>query len=97
MVSTITSYIYLAVVKIVFRKQHVFFLYVRSVHSSANLFFHFSNKNGKGKYYLYLSYLHILKYVKKIEKNKMVRKIDHFFVFSNFEVKFKDTKNTVNG
>ena len=27
----------------------------------------------------------------------MVRKIDHFFIFSNFEVRFKNTKNTVNG
>ena len=37
----------------------------RSVHTSANLIFHFSNKNGKGKYYLSLSYLHILKYRQK--------------------------------
>ena len=33
-----------------------------SVHTSANLIFHFSNKNGNRKYYLSLSYLHILKY-----------------------------------
>ena len=33
-----------------------------SVHTSANLIFHFSNKNGKRKYYLSLSYLHISKY-----------------------------------
>ena len=32
-----------------------------SVHTPANLIFHFSNKNGKRKYYLSLSYLHILK------------------------------------
>ena len=37
----------------------------RSVHTSANLFFHFSNKNGKRICYLSLSYLHILKYGKK--------------------------------
>ena len=30
----------------------------------------------------------------KIEKKKMVSKIDHF---SNFEVRFKITKNTING
>ena len=52
-----------------------------SVHTSANLIFYFSNKNGKRKYYLSLSYLHILKYRKKREKKKMVRKIDHFFIF----------------
>ena len=52
-----------------------------SVHTSANLIFHFPNKNGKRKYYLSLSYLHILKYRKKIEKKKMVRKIEHFFIF----------------
>ena len=52
-----------------------------SVHTSANLIFHFSNKNGKRKYYLSLSYLHISKYRKKRQKKKMVRKIDHFFVF----------------
>ena len=57
---------------------------VGSVHSSANLFFFYfysSNKNGKRTCYLSLSYLHILKYGKKIGKKKMVRKIDHFFVF----------------
>ena len=53
----------------------------RSVHTSANLFFHFSNKNGKRTYYLSLSYLHISKYRKKREKKKMVSKIDHFFIF----------------
>ena len=37
----------------------------RSVHTSANLIFYFSNKNGKRKYYLSLLYLHILKYRKK--------------------------------
>ena len=42
----------------------------RSVHSSANLFFHFSNKNGKGTYYLSLSYLHISKHRKKAKKRK---------------------------
>ena len=31
----------------------------RSVHTSANLIFYFSNKNGKRKYYLSLPYLHI--------------------------------------
>ena len=36
-----------------------------SVHTSANLIFHFSNKNGNRKYYLSLSYLHILKYRQK--------------------------------
>ena len=49
-----------------------------SVHTSANLIFHFSNKNGKRKYYLSLSYLHISKYR---EKKKMVGKFDHFFMF----------------
>ena len=38
---------------------------LRSVHTSANLIFYFSNKNGKRKYYLSLSYLHILRYRKK--------------------------------
>ena len=33
----------------------------------------------------------------KIGEKKMVRKIDHFFVLANYEVKFKNTKNTVNG
>ena len=32
-----------------------------------------------------------------MREKKMVRKIDHFFVLANFEVKFKNTKNTVNG
>ena len=34
---------------------------IGSVHTSANLIFYFSNKNGKRKYYLSLSYLHISK------------------------------------
>ena len=38
---------------------------IGSVHTSAKLIFHFSNKNGKRKYYLSLSYLHILKYRQK--------------------------------
>ena len=42
----------------------------RSVHTSANLIFHFSNKNGKRTYYLSLSYLHISKYRKKEKKRK---------------------------
>ena len=33
----------------------------------------------------------------KIEKEEMVRKIDHFYIFSNFEVRVRNTKNTVNG
>ena len=41
-----------------------------SVHTSANLIFHFSNKNGKRKYNLSLSYLHILKYRKREKKRK---------------------------
>ena len=32
---------------------------IGSVHTSANLIFYFSNKNGKRKYHLSLSYLHI--------------------------------------
>ena len=36
-----------------------------SVHTSANLIFHFSNKNGKRKCYLSLSYLYILMYGQK--------------------------------
>ena len=85
---------------------------LRSVHISANLIFHFSNKNGKRKYYLSLSVrahfgqsnfpffqqkrkkeilliLIIFTYFKvqtKIEKKKMVRKIDHFFIFLIFEL-----------
>ena len=65
----------------------------RSVHTSANLIFHFSNKNGKRKYIIFAKF----KVQKKREKKKMVGKIDHFFHFSNFEVKFKNTENTVNG
>ena len=42
----------------------------RSVHTSANLIFHFPNKNGKRKYYVFLLYLHILKYRKKEKKRK---------------------------
>ena len=42
----------------------------RSVHTSANLIFHFSNVNGKRTYYLSLSYLHISKYRKKEKKRK---------------------------
>ena len=42
----------------------------RSVHTSANPIFHFSNKNGKRKCYLSLSYLHISKYSKKRENRK---------------------------
>ena len=52
-----------------------------SVHTSANLIFHFSNKNGKRKYYLSLSYLHILKYRKKEKKRKWSGKLI-FFSFS---------------
>ena len=43
----------------------VYGIAVWSVHSSANLIFYFSNKNGKRKYYLSLSYLHIFKYGQK--------------------------------
>ena len=67
----------------------------RSVHTSANLFFHFSNKNGKRTYYLSLSYLHISKYRKKEKKRKWSGKSIIFFIFLIF--KFKNTKNTVNG
>ena len=42
----------------------------RSVHTSANLIFHFSTKNGKRNYYLSLSHLHISKYRKKEKKRK---------------------------
>ena len=70
--------------------------HLRSVHTSANLIFHFPNKNGKRKYYLSLSYLHISKYRKK-EKKKSGRENRSFFHFSNFEVIFKNTKKLVNG
>ena len=46
-----------------------------SVHTSANLILYFSNKNGKRKYYLSLSYLHILKYRKKQKKRKWSGKL----------------------
>ena len=51
-----------------------------SVHTSANLIFHFSNKNGKRKYYLSLSYLHISKYRKKEKKRKWSGKSIIFFI-----------------
>ena len=52
------------------------------MHTSANLIFDFSNQNGKRKYYLSLLHLHILPKVQnKIEKKKMVRKIDHSSFF----------------
>ena len=41
-----------------------------SVHTSANLIFHFSYKSGKRTYHLSLSYLHISKYRKKEKKRK---------------------------
>ena len=37
------------------------------------------------------------KVLEKIGEKKMVNKIDHFFVLANFELQFKNTKNTVNG
>ena len=58
--------------------------------------FHFSNKDGKRKCYLSLSYLHILNYRQKQKKRKWSGKLISFS-FSNFEVRFKKTKNTVNG
>ena len=51
-----------------------------SVHTSANLIFHFSNKNGKGTHYLFLLYLHILKYQKK-QKKENGHENRSFFVF----------------
>ena len=54
----------------------------RSVHTSANLIFHFPNKNGKRKYYLSLSYLQIKKKKKKkIEKKKWSGKLIIFSFF----------------
>ena len=54
---------------------------MRSVHTSANLIFHFSNKKGKKEILLILIIFAYFKVQKKIEKKKMVRKIDHFFIF----------------
>ena len=76
---------------------NIYYPYFWSVHTSANLIFHFSNKNGKRKYYLSLSYLHISKYREKKRKKENGQENRSFFHFSNFEVKFKNTKNTVNG
>ena len=62
-----------------------------SVHTSANLIFHFSSKNGKRKYYLSLSYLPISSTEKK-RKKENGQENRSFFHLSNFEVKFKSTK-----
>ena len=67
-----------------------------SVHTSANLIFHFSNKNGKRTYYLSLSYC-IFQSTEKKRKRENGQENRSFFHFSNFEVKFENSKNTVNG
>ena len=58
------------------------------------LIFIFPTKTEKGNI-TYPYYVCIFQSTEK--KRKKVRKINHFFIFSNFEVKFKNTKNTVNG
>ena len=59
--------------------------------------FSFFQQKRKQEILLILIIFAYFKEQKKREKKKMVGKIDHFFNFSNFEVKFKNTKNTVNG
>ena len=59
--------------------------------------FSFFQQKRKKEILLILTMFAYFKVPKKREKRKKVRKIDHFFIFSNFEVKFKNTKNTVNG
>ena len=56
------------------------------MHTSANLFVHFSNKNGKRTYYLSLSYLHILKYGKKNYKKR--KWSEKSIIFSFFLLKW---------
>ena len=60
-----------------------------SVHTSANLIF---QQKGKKEILLILIIFTYFKVQTKIEKKKMDRKIDHFFYFSNFEVRFKNNK-----
>ena len=59
--------------------------------------FPFFQQKQKKEILLILIIFTYFKVQTKIEKKKMVRKIDHFFYFSNFEVRFKNTKNTVKG
>ena len=65
-------------------------------HFGQSIFSFFQQKREKD-ILLILTMFAYFKVQKKREKKKKVRKIDHFFHFSNFEVKFKNTKNTVNG
>ena len=65
----------------------------QSVHTSANLIFHFSNKIRKRKYLLSSLHTYILRY----RENENGQENWQFVHFSNFEVLFKNTKNCVNG
>ena len=66
------------------------------MHSSANLFFHFSKKTEKGNI-TYPYHICIFQSTEKKRKKENGQENRSFFHFSNFEVKFKNTKNTVNG
>ena len=54
--------------------------------------FPFFQQKRKKEILLILDIFTYFKVQTKIEKKKMVRKIDHFFHFSNFEFSFKNTK-----
>ena len=66
------------------------------MHTSANLIFHFPTKTEKGNI-TYPYHICIFQSTVKKEKIENGQENRSFFHFSNFEVKFKNTKNTDNG
>ena len=79
-------------------RKYIYIYYINTVraHFGQSNFSFFQQKR-KNEMLLILIIFAYFKVQKKREKKIMVGKIDHFFHFSNFEVKFKNTKNTVNG
>ena len=67
-----------------------------SVHTSANLIVIFPTKTEKGNI-TYPYHICIFQSTEKKRKKENGQENRSFFHFSNFEVKFKNTKNTVNG
>ena len=71
-------------------------LAIGSVHTSANLISIFLTKTEKGNI-TYPYHICIFQNTEKKRKKENGQENRSFFHFSNFRVKFKNTKNTVNG
>ena len=69
----------------------------RSVHTSANLIFDFFKPKRKKEMLLILIIFTYFKVQNKKAKKENGQENRSFFHFFNFDVKFKNTKNTVNG